>query len=84
MNKFNNRLSSNNLAINTTKWYNLQEDMKIWGNCKRNEMQNAIHAIFSCDNYGNFPWKALNDVNEVDNIHFQTRKNLEKLKPFFA
>ena len=45
--------------------------MKIWENCKRNEMQNAIHVIFSCDNCGHFPWKALNDMNEPDNIYFQ-------------
>ena len=58
--------------------------MKIWKNCKRNEMQNAIHVIFSCDNYGHFPWKALNDINEAYNIHFQTRKKIEKLKLFFV
>ena len=34
------RLSSGNLAINTTTWYNLQEDMKIYKKCKRKEIEN--------------------------------------------
>ena len=29
------RLLSHNFAINTTKWYNLQEDMKICKNCEK-------------------------------------------------
>ena len=49
-NNFNNRnamtkrrFSSDNLAINTTKWHNLQEaedDMKNCENCKRKEIEN--------------------------------------------
>ena len=55
------RFSSGNLAINTTKWHNLKEDMKICENCKRKEIEN-----------NNIRRKALNDINEVDHINFQT------------
>ena len=37
------RFSSDNLAINTTKWHNLQEaedDMKNCENCKKKEIEN--------------------------------------------
>ena len=47
LNNFNNRnaitktrFSSGNLAINTIKWYNLQEDMKNCENCIRKEIEN--------------------------------------------
>ena len=58
LNIFNNRiaitkitLSSHNLAINTSKRYKLHEDMKIYKNCKRKEIENEIYMIFSCDKY---------------------------------
>ena len=42
LNNFNNRntiakirLSSHSFAINTSKWYNLEEDMKICKNCEK-------------------------------------------------
>ena len=38
---------------------------------------------FSCNKYGNIGREALNDINQVDNINFQTEKKLEKLKLFF-
>ena len=61
------------LAINTTKWYNLQEDMKNCENCKRNEIEsNKIRR------------KILNHINEIDHINFQTGSKIEKLKFFFA
>ena len=67
--KFNNRnaitkirLSSHNLAINATKWYNLQEDMNICKICEKKEKENKIHLIFSCDEYDNFRRKAFNDI----------------------
>ena len=55
------RLSSHNFAINTTKWYNLQEDMKICKNCEKKEIENEIHIIFSCNKYDNIRKKAFND-----------------------
>ena len=80
LNNFNNRSaitktrsSSGNLAINTTKWYEALEDMKICENCKRKEIQN-----------NNIRRKALSVINEVDHINFQTRNNIEKLKFFFS
>ena len=33
-------LSSHNFAKNTTKWYNLQEDIKICKNCEKKEIEN--------------------------------------------
>ena len=42
------RLLSHNFAINTTKWYNLQEDMKI---CEKKEIEDEILIIFSCNKY---------------------------------
>ena len=48
------------------------------------EIENEVHMIFSCDKYENIRRKALNDKNEVDNINFQTRNKIEKLKLFFA
>ena len=37
------RLSSHNFAINTTKWYNLQEDMKISKNYEKKEIEKNPH-----------------------------------------
>ena len=42
------RLSSHNFTINTTKWYNLQEDIKICKNFEKKEIENEIRIIFSC------------------------------------
>ena len=39
--------------MNTLKWYNLHEDMKICKNCEKNEIENEIHIIFSCNKYDN-------------------------------
>ena len=54
--------------------------MKIFENCKRNKKENEIHMIFSFDKYENIRRKALNDINEVDRINFQTGNKIEKLK----
>ena len=78
------RLSSHNFAINTTKWYNLQEEMKICKNCEKKEIENKIHIIFSCNKYDNIPTKAFNDINEVDNIKLPIGNKVEKLKLFFT
>ena len=61
------------LAINTTKWYNLQEDMKNCENCERNEIES-----------NNIQRKVLSHINEIDHINFQTGNKIEKLKFFFA
>ena len=89
MNNFSNRnavtkisLSSHNRGINTTKWYNLQGDLKILKNCERNEIENEIHMIFSCDKYDNIRRKGFNDINEVDNIKLQIGNKREILKLF--
>ena len=78
------RPSSHNFAINTTKWYNLQEEMKICKNCEKKEIENKIHIIFSCNKYDNIPTKAFNDINEVDNIKLPIGNKVEKLKLFFT
>ena len=78
------RLSSHNFAINTTKWYNLQDEMKICKNCDKKEIEDEIHIIFSYNKYDNIWRKAFNDINEVDNIKLQVGKKVEKLKLFFA
>ena len=91
LNNFNNRnaitkirFSSHNLALNTTKWYNLQEGMKICKNYEKKEIENEIHIIFSCNKYDNIRKKAFNNTNEVDNIKLQIGNKIEKLKLFFA
>ena len=48
------------------------------------EIENEVYMIFSCDKYENIRRKTLNDKNELDNINFQTRNKIEKLKLFFA
>ena len=91
LNNFNNRnaitkirFSSHNFALNTTKWYNLQEGMKICKNYEKKEIENEIHIIFSCNKYDNIRKKAFNNTNEVDNIKLQIGNKIEKLKLFFA
>ena len=69
---------------NTTKWHNLQEDMKICKNCEKKEIENEIYIIFSCSKSNNIRRKAFNDMNEVDNIKLQIGNKVEKLKLFFA
>ena len=78
------RLSTHNFAINTTKWYNLQEEMKICKNCEKKEKEDEIHIIFSCNKYDNIRRKAFNDINEVDNIKLQIGNKVEKLKTFLC
>ena len=75
-------MSSLNFAINTTKWYNLQEDMKICKNCEKKETENEIHVIYSCNKYDNIQRKEFNDINEVDNIKFQTGNKVGKFGQF--
>ena len=91
MNNFNNRnaltkirLSSHNFAINTTKWYNLQEEMKICKHFEKKEIEDEIHIIFGCNKYDKNRRKTFNDINEVDNIKLQIGDKVEKLKLFFA
>ena len=91
MHNFNNRsaitkimLSSHNFTINTTKWYNLQEDIKICKNSEKKEIENEIRIMFSCNKYDDIVRKAFNDINEVDNVKLQIRNKVEKLKLFFA
>ena len=91
LNIFNNRiaitkirLSSHNLATSTSKRYNLHEDMKIYKNYKKKEIENEIYMIFSCDKYDNIWKKPFKDLNEVDNIKLQIGNKIEKLKIFFA
>ena len=62
------RLSFHNFAINSTKWYNHQEEIKIFKNCKKKEIEDEIYIIFSCNKYDNIRKKAFNDINEVNNI----------------
>ena len=50
-----------------------EEDMKNCENCKRKETEN-----------NNIRRKALNDINEVDHISFQTGNTIVKLKFFFS
>ena len=71
-------MSSHNLAINTTKWYNLQEDENL------QKLENEIHIIFRCNKYDEIRRKAFNDINEVDNIKLQIVNKVEKLNIFFA
>ena len=54
--------------------------MKICKNCEKNEIENEIHIIFSCNKYDNIRKKAFNDINKVDNIKLQIRNKVEKLK----
>ena len=89
MNNFNNRnaitkirLSSHNLTINTTKWYNLQEDMKICKHYDKKEIENEILIIFSCNKCDNIWRKAFNNLNAMDNIKLQIGNKILKL--FFA
>ena len=91
MHNFRNRdaiakimFSSHNVAINSTKWYNFQEDMKICKICEKKEIDDATHIIFSCNKYDNTRRKAFNDISEVDNIKLQIVNDVEKLKLFFA
>ena len=58
MNNFKNgnlvtkiRLSSHNLAVSTTKWYNPQRDTKICKGCRKMEIEDEIDGIFSRDKY---------------------------------
>ena len=89
LNNFNNRnaitkirLSSHNFSINTTKWYYLQEDMKICKHYDKKEIENEILIIFSCNKYDNIWRKAFNNLNEMDNIKLQIGNKI--LKIFFA
>ena len=78
------RLLSRNIPINTTKWYNLQENMKFSKNCEKKQMQNGINIVFSCNKYDNNRMKAFNNINEVDNIKLSMVNKSKKLKIFFA
>ena len=50
-----------------------EEDMKNCKNCNRKKIEN-----------NNNRRKALNDINELDHINFQTGNKIEKLKFFFS
>ena len=89
MHNFNNsnavtkiRLSSNNFAINTTKWYNFQEDKNLQ-KLRKKEIESEIHMVFIC-NKCNIRREAFNNINEVDNIKLQIGNQVEKLKFFVS
>ena len=71
------------IYINTTKWYNLQEDMKICENCEKKEQKKKF-IIFSCNKYDNIQRKVINDINEMDNVKLQIGNKIGKLKIFLA
>ena len=75
-------MSSHNFTINTTKWYNIQEDMKICQNFEKKEIKNEIHIILVAISMITFEGKHFNDINEVDNIKLQIKYKVEKLKLF--
>ena len=50
-----------------------KEDMKNCENCKTMEIEN-----------NNIRMRALNDINEVDHVNFQTGNKIEKLKFLFS
>ena len=75
-------MSSHNFTINTTKWCNIQEDMKICQNFEKKEIKNEIHVILVAISMIIFKGKHFNDVNEVDNIKLQIKNKVEKLNLF--
>ena len=75
-------MPSHNFTINTTKWYNIQEDMKICQNFEKKEIKNEIHIILVAISMITFKGKHFNDINEVDNIKLQIKYKVEKLKLF--
>ena len=75
-------MPSHNFTINTTKWYNIQEDMKICQNFEKKEIKNEIHIILVAISMITFKGKHFNDINEVDNIKLQIKNKVEKLKLF--
>ena len=51
--------------------------MKICSNIGREkEIENETDMIFTCDKYDNIRRKAFNDINDVDDINFQTRTKI--------
>lgn len=54
---------------NTTKWYDLQKNMKICKKCEKREIENQIDIIFSCDKFDDIRRKAFNGINKVDDIN---------------
>ena len=50
-----------------------EEDMKNCKNCNKKKIEN-----------NNNRRKALNDINELDHINFQTGNKIERLKFFFS
>ena len=75
-------MPSHNFTINTAKWYNIQEDMKICQNFEKKEIKNEIHIILVAISMITFEGKHFNDINEVDNIKLQIKYKVEKLKLF--
>ena len=75
-------MPSHNFTINTTKWYNIQEDMKICQNFEKKEIKNEIHIILVAISMITFKGRHFNDINEVDNIKLQIKNKVEKLKLF--
>ena len=57
---------------------------KICKKCEKKEIEDEIHIIFSCNEYGNIRRKAFSDINEVYNIKLPIGNKVEKLKFFFA
>ena len=57
------RLSSQNLAINTAKWYKLPDDQKICRYCLRNDTENVL---FDCDNYNALQQDTFKKIKVVD------------------
>lgn len=53
----------------TTKWYDLQKNIKNCKKCEKKEIENEIDIIFSCDKFDDIRRKAFNGTNKVDDIN---------------
>ena len=62
------KLSSNNLANNTNKWYKPLANKSICRFCTMGSIENAEHVTFECHKYSNIRTKAFNDIKIFDHI----------------
>ena len=68
------------MVINTTKWYKLPEDQKIYRYFLRTDVENEMHDLFDCDIYNALRQDTFKKIKAVDNTKLNTGNKLQKLK----
>ena len=60
------RLSSNNLAVVTGKWYKIKKENRLCNFCNLNAIEDEFHFLIDCSNYKKLRKSALKSIQVAE------------------